>query len=47
LLAGQPIQVLSENAAPTLISPGGAPHLSHPKEAGSPHSAWFTQPAPS
>ena len=47
LLAGQPIQVLSENAAPMHISPGGAPHLSHSKEAGSPHSAWFTQPAPS
>lgn len=44
MIAGQPIQILSEDAAPILIAPGGAPHLSHPQETGSPHSAWFTQP---
>jgi hypothetical protein len=44
MIAGQPIQILSEDAAPILIAPGGAPHLSHSQEAGSPHSAWFTQP---
>ena len=44
LLAGQPIQILSEDAPPVLIAPGGAPHLSHSQEPGNPHSVWFTQP---
>lgn len=50
MAAGQPIQILSEDAPPRIIAPGGMPmpYVSYaPSGSGSPPTTWFTHAAAS